>query len=146
MIFKLMILKLYTIVLIIHYTYQKKVETLWFSFLQNSVLFDKILHAFIGPPNRKHFCQKCLTTFPTENNHSLHQDSCFEEEACKMTFPEGASSTFDTFHYKTPLRFTAYAGFECNNKPRIKIKANTTIFEQKPISHGFAISSALENI
>ena len=73
---------------------------------------SKLLSKQISNHNgKRHFCYRCLNSFPSEKSLEKHIEYCQNNEAVKIEMPTG-SIKFKNFYKKQRVPFVVYADFE----------------------------------
>ena len=106
------------------------------------------LHVFLGKPDCRFVCRRCLSSYSNENVLNKHKFKCQQQEITSIRTSKESHIYWKKYFHKLPLYFKIYADFECNNELNNSNMGNktTNIYHQRPVCNGFYIVSELNDV
>ena len=115
---------------------------------KNHYVLIKKLHVFLGKPDCKFVCRRCLSSYSNENVLKKHKFKCNQQEVTSIRTSNESHIYWKKYIHKIPLYFRIYADFECDNEIDSSNIGNktTNIYKQNGVCNGFYIVSELNDV
>ena len=115
---------------------------------RNHYVLIKKLDVFLGDPNKKFICRRCLSSYTRENMLIKHKQKCENNDITTIKTSNKSHIHWEKHFHNNPLYFRIYADFEADNEKDNSIVGNktTNICKQNPVLNGYHIVSELEDV
>ena len=120
------------------------IKSLIYYFYKNYYVLNKKLNVFIGKPDCKYICRKCLNSYTTHNMLFKHKKLCQENQ--QLTTSPDSHIYWKKYFQENKLYFRIYADFEADDKKENNNIGDktTNIYKQEPVCNGYHIESELD--
>ena len=115
---------------------------------KNHYALIRKLHVFLGKPDCKFVCRRCLSSYSNEDVLEKHKFKCGQQEITSIRTSNESHIYWKKYFHKLPIYFRVYADFECNNELNNFNMGNktTNIYKQKAVCNGYYIVSELNEV
>ena len=80
---------------------------------KNHYVLIKKLHVFLGKPNCRYICRRCLSSYTNDKVLQKHKFKCNQQEITTIKTSNESHIYWKKYFHKIPLYFRIYADFEC---------------------------------
>ena len=115
---------------------------------KNHYILIKKLHVFLGKPDCKFICRRCLSSYSNQKVLEKPKFKCSQQEITSNRTSNESHIYWKKYFHKIPLYFRIYADFEFNNEIDNSNMGKKTIniYKQNPVCNGYYIISKLNDV